>query len=123
MRIMLAAFAVALVSATFATAEAPLTNSDIVRLVKAGVSADAIVAKIQTSDSDFATDTDSLIVLAGEKVPNSVIQAMMARSAAAAAPTALPPTAPPAPPDAVPEKPRAEITQVVVKGIYRTRGI
>ncbi|MBZ5590358.1 MAG: hypothetical protein LAO05_17545 [Acidobacteriia bacterium] len=120
MRATLAAVAVALVSAAFAAAEAPLTNSDIVKLVKAGVSAETIIAKIQTSETAFATDTDSLVALAGEKVPNSVIQAMMARSAA---PTAVS-TAVPAPaPAAAPEMPRAEVTQVVVKGIYRTRGI
>jgi hypothetical protein len=114
MRTMLIAIAVAVV-ATLAAAEAPLTNADIVKLVRAGVSADTIVAKIQASATAFATDTDSLVALANEKVPNSVIQAMIARTAPAAAPTAAPAVAP--------DTDKAEVTQVVVQGIYRTRGI
>ena len=50
------------------------------KLVKAGISADVIVAKIQASETAFATDADSLVALANEKVPNSVIEAMMARA-------------------------------------------
>ncbi len=113
MRTSLIVLAVTLVALT-AAADPPLTNADIVKLVKAGVSADVIVAKIRSSEAEFATDTDSLVALANEKVPNSVIQAMMARTTPPAAPTALPPT---------PEKPKSEVVEVVVKGIYRTRGI
>ncbi len=123
MRTTLIAFAVA-AAAVVAAAEQPLTNTDIVKLVKAGVSADVIVAKIQASETAFATDTDSLVALANEKVPNSVIQAMMARTAAA--PTALPTAPPPAPAPAAttpPEPPGAAVTKVVIHGIYRTRGI
>ena len=117
MRATLIVLTVALV-ATLASAEQPLTNADVVKLVKAGLSADLIVAKIQASEAAFVTDTDSLVTLANEKVPNAVIQAMMARTAPAAAPTAAPAQAPPAP-----QAPKAQVTQVVVKGIYRTRGI
>ncbi len=119
MRTLLIALALAAISGAAAAAEAPLTNADIVRLVKAGVSAETIVAKIQTSEVAFAADTDSLVALANEKVPDAVIQAMMARTAATAPPAAAPTTAP-AP---APEQAKAEVTKVVVQGIYRTRGI
>ena len=119
MRTFLIALAVALLSGAVAAAEAPLTNADIVKLVKAGVSADTTVAKIRTSATAFATDTDSLVALANEKVPNAVIQAMMARPSAAPATQAAPAAAPAAPT----EQAKAEVTKVVVQGIYRTRGI
>lgn len=119
MRTFLVALAVVLLSGALAAAEAPLTNADIVKLVKAGVSADTIVAKIQASATAFATDTDSLVALANEKVPNAVIQAMMARPSAVPATEAPPAAAPAAPP----EQAKAEVTKVVVQGIYRTRGI
>jgi hypothetical protein len=106
---------VVLVGATVAAA-APLTNADIVKLVKSGVSADVILAKIRVSETAFATDSDSLVALAHEKVPNSVIEAMVARSAATPVPSA-------APSPAAANTPAPEVTQVVVKGIYRTRGI
>ncbi|HVN76877.1 MAG TPA: hypothetical protein VMT19_11205 [Thermoanaerobaculaceae bacterium] len=115
MRTVLIVLAVALVSA-LAAAEQPLTNADIVKLVKAGVSADVIIAKIQSSETAFSTDTDSLVALANEKVPNPVIQAMMARTGAA-------PTATSAAPPAAQASPAATVTQVVVKGLYRTRGL
>lgn len=119
MRTLLIALATAL-ACTAAAAEAPLTNADIVKLVKAGVSADTIVAKIQASETAFATDTDSLVALANEKVPNGVIQAMIARTAPPAA-AAAPPAA--AAQTAAPGPAKPEVTLVVVKGIYRTRGI
>jgi len=118
MRTMLLALATALASVV-AAAEPPMTNADVVRLVKAGVSAEVIVAKIQSSATAFVTDTDSLVALANAKVPNPVIQAMMAHTAAPAA-TATPTAAPAPPPQ---EAPKVEVTQVVVKGIVRTRGI
>ena len=131
MRASLASVAFALVCVAVAAAEPPLTNADVLRLVRAGVSADAIVAKIQSSATAFKLDTDSLIALAGEKVPDSVIKAMMASAPAAptpAAPAPSPAPAAPAPsavnvtPTAV-ESPKVEVTEVVIKGIYRTRGI
>ena len=131
MRALLAAVAFALVCVAVAAAEPPLTNADVIKLVRAGVSADAIVAKIQSSASAFKLDTDSLVALAGEKVPDAVIKAMMASTPAptpAPAPPASPAPAAPAPsavsvtPVAV-ESPKVAVTEVVIKGIYRTRGI
>lgn len=62
----------------FSAAEV-LTNDDVVKLVKAGLSPSTIEVKIQTSQTAFDTSTDALVVLAKEGVPDSVIRAMIAR--------------------------------------------
>ncbi len=61
--------------------EAPLVNDDIVKMTAAGLSAETIVAKIQTSRVDFRTDTDALVALASARVPDVVIRAMIERQA------------------------------------------
>lgn len=58
-----------------------LTNADVVKLVKAGLSPATIEAKIETSATAFDTSTDALIALTKEGVPESVIRAMIARGA------------------------------------------
>ncbi len=116
MRTVAGVLALALVVGAASAAAAPLTNADIVKLVKAGLSADVILAKIQSSETAFTTDPDSLVALAKEKVPDSVIQAMVARTGAAAAPSG-------APSPAASEAPKPAVTKIVVEGIYRTRGI
>ena len=95
---------------------ATLGNADIVKLVKAGLSAETIEAKISASETDFDTSTDALVALAGEGVPDRVIRAMIEHDGpavppvppappAAPAPVAAPaPPAPPAP--AIPPVPR-----------------
>lgn len=75
---------------------AMLGNADIVKLVKAGLSAETIEAKIGSSTTDFDTSTDALVALAGEGVPDRVIRAMIDREHVV--PPAPPvPSAPPAP--------------------------
>jgi hypothetical protein len=71
-----------------------LTNADIVKLVKAGLSPATIEAKIATSATKFDTSTDSLVALTKAGVPDRVIKSMIERKPA-------PPPAPPAPPPAV----------------------
>jgi hypothetical protein len=66
-----------------------LTNADVVALVTAGLSPATIIAKIAASPTAFTTDTDALVALAKNKVPDDVIQAMLhARTASPAAPPA-----------------------------------
>lgn len=57
-----------------------LTNKDVVTLLQAGLGEEAVVAKIETSDADFVTDTATLISLRKQKVPSAVIAAMLKRS-------------------------------------------
>ena len=54
-----------------------LTNADVVKLVKAGLSPETIEAKIAASETNFDTSTDALVALANEGVPDRVIRAMV----------------------------------------------
>jgi hypothetical protein len=64
-----------------AHAEERLTNSDVVKLVQAGLSEETIAAKIAASESAFDTSTDALVALKGSGVPDSVIRRMIERAA------------------------------------------
>lgn len=55
----------------------PLSNNDVVSMVKAGLPADVIVAKIQTSACRFDTSPAALEKLKAEEVPASVILAVV----------------------------------------------
>jgi hypothetical protein len=87
---MKARFAVALAAllllvATPALAET-LTNQQIIRLTEAGVGADAIVAKIRASATEFDVSTDAMVALKHDAVPDAVIAAMVASAAGGGAP-------------------------------------
>jgi len=58
-------------------AEGSLTNSDVVGMVKAGIGADIIVAKIKTATRSFDTSPAALKELKDACVPDSVILAMV----------------------------------------------
>ena len=71
----------------------PLVNSDIVKLVKAGLAADTIVLTIQNKPSSFDTNPDELIRLKEQGVSQGILNAMLnASTPAPAAP--VPPAAP-----------------------------
>jgi len=72
----LAAAAASLCFAGAAHAET-LSNADVVALLEAGLGEEAVIAKIETSDSNFETDTRTLLVLRSQGVPSSVIAAMV----------------------------------------------
>ena len=58
--------------------EAPLTNAEIVKLCKAGLGDDIVIAKIEgAGKTAFALDTDSLIQLKQSGVSQPVISAML----------------------------------------------
>jgi hypothetical protein len=82
---------------------ATLGNADIVKLVKAGLSAETIETKIESSQTGFDTSTDALVALAKEGVPDRVIRKMIEHDHAVppappAPPAPVTPPAPPAPP-------------------------
>jgi len=65
----------------------PLTNEDVVKLSKAGLGDDVVIAKInQAPQVDFKLDTDSLIALKQQGVSKEVIEAMLKRATAPTAP-------------------------------------
>src|SRR5262249_49855168 len=59
------------------THSAALTNSDVLDLVKANISADVIVAKIKSSDCRFETSPATLKNLKDAGVPDNVVLAMI----------------------------------------------
>lgn len=66
-----------LAALSLSAADAPLTNGDVMKLAKAGLSAETIVAKIKASETSFDTSTDALVALAEAGLPDEVIRAMV----------------------------------------------
>src|SRR5712691_3268516 len=71
---------------------APLTNKDVVEMVKIGISTDIIIAKIKASPTKFDTSVGAMQELKTASVPDAVILAMVqapngSTSAEAVAPT------------------------------------
>jgi hypothetical protein len=61
-----------------------LTNKDIVDMMKAGLTADVIVAKIKSSETNFDTSPAALAELKAADVPDSVMLAMVKPATASA---------------------------------------
>jgi hypothetical protein len=66
-----------------------LTNKDVLDMVKAGIAAEIIVAKIKSSETNFDTSPGALAELKAANVPDSVILAMVKGPAPAAATEAV----------------------------------
>ncbi len=56
-----------------------LTNKEIISMVKASLSQDIVIAKIQSSACDFDTSAETLVALKAAGVPDAVILAMVKR--------------------------------------------
>lgn len=59
------------------TAAAPLTNRDVLEMLKAGLTADVVVAKIKSATASFDTSPTALAELKAANVPDNVILAMV----------------------------------------------
>ena len=92
------AILVAVVAPGFAqsTVEAPLTNAEIIKMVKAGIAESVILQKVQMSESNFATSPNALIELKRQHVPDSVMGAILDSENAMRMLAGNPGTAPPA---------------------------
>lgn len=75
------ALASALFFATPAAAET-LNNATVIQLVQAGIGNEAVIAKIKSTDGNYALGTDDLIALKTAGVPGDVIAAMISGKAA-----------------------------------------
>ncbi|HKW25299.1 MAG TPA: hypothetical protein VJN48_05910 [Terriglobales bacterium] len=77
----------------------PLTNADVVKMVKSGLPASVISNAIQANETDFDVSANGLIALQKAGVPQTVMDAMISASSkkrsAAAASTAAPAVAAP----------------------------
>lgn len=68
-----------------------LTNKDVVEMIKAGLTADVVVAKIKSSETNFDTTPAALTELKAAGVPDNVILAMVKGPASADAASGAPP--------------------------------
>jgi len=81
----------------------PLTNSDVVKMVRGGVPSSVIVSSIQSNSSNFDLSPDALIRLHKAGVSKGIMDAMMtAAGKQAASNTAAPPAEAPPPVSAPP---------------------
>ena len=109
----LLAFIAACCLCGFAAEKKPLTNADVIKMVKAELPESTILMAIQANPSQFDSSVDALLDLKTNGVPPAIMEAMLKSSASAApgAPAteaaipppapALPLPAPPAPADAL----------------------
>lgn len=86
------------------TAQQALNNDSVIKMVKAGLTDDVIVATINANQGAFDASPDGLIALKQAGVSNKVIDAIVAKSAASA-PDSAQPSAPGASAPAPPEPP------------------
>jgi hypothetical protein len=59
------------------TVSTPLTNKDVIEMIKAGLAADVVVAKIKSSATSFDTGPTALAELKAANVPDAVMLAMV----------------------------------------------
>jgi hypothetical protein len=64
--------------------QAPLTNKDVLEMLKAGLSQEVLLAKIKASPSRFDTSPAALQELKNEHVPDAIILAMVQASSSSA---------------------------------------
>jgi hypothetical protein len=76
-----------------AQTDRPLSNQDINKLVKVGLTADVIIKKFEESPSAYNLSVDGLTLLAQNRVPNEVIKAMHGAAARQQGRTPLSPSA------------------------------
>src|SRR3984957_13472570 len=93
---------------SFLTAQQPLNDDSVIKMVKAGLSDDVIVATINANPGAYDASPDGLIALKQAGVSNKVIDAIVAKSTASA-PDSAQPSGPeasaPAPPQFAPLPP------------------
>lgn len=85
--------AVATLCLVCASAQEPLTNDSVVKMVKAGLSADVIVSMVKTQPAKYDLTPDRLIDLKTAGVPDKVVAAMVERGAGVGAGSSVDPHA------------------------------
>jgi outer membrane lipoprotein SlyB len=97
-------FCMWLLAVPLLAAAAPMTNDDVIKLVRSGLSEATIVQAIQGAEPYFDTSSDGLIRLRQGGVNDRIIQHVLAKQSSTPALAPLPPHAPPyaePPPQAV----------------------
>ena len=88
----------------FAQPPKPVTNEDVIRLVKSGLGNDVILNVIQNQPGNYRVTPEDLVALKQHEVPDRIINAMMAKVPPPAPAMLAPPaSAPPSKSAALPE--------------------
>lgn len=85
---------VLLLATPLAALAAPMTNDDVIKLVRSGLGEDTVLQAIQGSEPQFDTSTDGLVRLKQGGVSDRIIQQVMAKQSGAPAPAPAPVLAP-----------------------------
>jgi len=78
-----------------AAAAAPMTNDDVIKMVKGGLGEATVIQAIEGAEPGFDTSPDGLVKLKQGGVSDTVIQRIMVKKGAAPAATAAAPVSPP----------------------------
>lgn len=84
---------VAILCLAVASAQEPLTNDSVIKMVKAGLSEDVIVSMVKSQPAKYALTPDQLISLKSAGVPDKVVAAMIERNAGGGVGAAIAPQA------------------------------
>lgn len=76
-------FLLVILYACLASAQEPLTNQSIIKMVQAGLSVDVIVSMVKTQPAKYTLTPEELIALKSVGVPDAVVAAMVEKSAGA----------------------------------------
>jgi Family of unknown function (DUF6600) len=90
-----------------ATVALPAGVQDVVKLVKAGMSDEVVLAQIKSQGASYTLSADQLIYLSGQGVSQTVIKALLQTNNST--PSAAPPAAPAAPSPVAPVAPAAVV--------------
>ncbi len=91
----------------------PLTNDDVISMVKSGLAEDTIVLSIQHSSTNFDTSPQALISLQGQGVTQKVLDAMITAGNKGNTPPAQPSAQTPANPENIAEKGKWDLSEEV----------
>ena len=99
-RILLLSFPLLALAAPLAATTAPMTNEDVIKMVKGGLGEATVLQSINAAEPGFDTSPDGLVKLKQGGVSDNVIQHILSRKTAAPAPAApaAAATQPPPPP-------------------------
>jgi hypothetical protein len=105
----------------------PLTNADVIGMVKAGLAESTIVLSIQHSSTDFDTSPQALISLQRQGVPHMVLNAMITAGSEKPTPPSVPPSpTPPNPANGAPApggSPKSAETKSSTPDLHKIRKI
>ena len=83
-------FCLLLLAVPLLAVAAPMTNDDVIKLVRSGLGEETVLQAIQRAESGFDTSTDGLVRLKQGGASDRIIQQVMAKQSGAPAPVLAP---------------------------------